>query len=190
MVQINQTISRHNKHATYLESAPKVISIPCPQRIAQIKQIAIWTTRHKRKHFQSTRDKRILWTKSTVLMVRWPRMGPLPRHAFSNPINWRLLNISLVQTVPHPCTNTEGSPNVQGCEDRRIPHNRHPKYIEVTHNKHGTTWPSFGELSKYIWEYDRKFRNTTGEQCTNFADANHSSQHAGHTKGACSRYAQ
>ena len=28
--------------------------------------------------------------------------------------------------------------------------NRHPKYIEETLNKHGTAWPSFGEISKDI----------------------------------------
>ena len=64
--------------------------------------------------FKSPRNKRILWTKGTGLLVRWTSMGPLPQHAFSNPINWRLQNISTVQAVPHPCPNTEGNPNGQG----------------------------------------------------------------------------
>ena len=128
MVQINPTIARHIKHATYLKSSPTVFSIPCPRRTAWLQQSAIWTTRHKRNHFQPTRDKRIIWTKSTGLLVRWPRMRPLPRHAFSNPINWRLHNISPVQAVPHPCPNTQGTPTDRAVKIAGSLKNRHPKY--------------------------------------------------------------
>ena len=190
MVQANPTIARHIKHVTYLKIALKDVSIPCPLRTAWTQQSAMWTTWHKRNHFQSTRNKSILWTKSTRLLVRGPSMGPLPGHAFSNPIYWRIQNIIPIQAVTHTIPNTEGNTNGQGCEDFRVTHNRHPKYLKLTHNKHGIARSSLGKISTYIWQCNRKFRNTSVEQGTNTVKANHVRQHTGHTKGTCSRDAQ
>ena len=148
IVQINKTITRHIKHADYLKSAPKAFSIPYPRRTAWLQQSAIWATRH----IQSTINKRILWTKSTRLLVRWPSVGPLPWHAFSNSINWWIHNIRPIQTVPHTCPNTEGNPNVQGCEDRRNTHNIHPKYLKGTNNQHGAAWSIIITIRKNIWQ--------------------------------------
>ena len=91
----------------------------------------------------------ILWTKSTGLLVRWPIMGPLLRHAFSNPINWRIQNISPIQAVPHTCPNTEGNPNGQVCEYRRITHNRHPNILKeptINRGRHGQALEKLAQI--------------------------------------------
>ena len=57
---------------------------------------------------------------------------------------------SQYKLYPRTCPNTEGNPNVQGCEDRRITHKHHPKYLKLINNKHGEAWPSFRKISTYI----------------------------------------
>ena len=75
-------------------------------------------------------------------------MGPLPRHAFSNSINWWIKNTIPIQAIPHTCPNTEENLNEQVCEDCRITYNSHTKYIKGNNNKHGTAWSSIRKFAK------------------------------------------